>query len=177
MPGGVEVVVLVEGESDRRAVEVLAERLGRDLTGVVLTSMAGITNLPKHLTRVAPDARVFLLYDAAEYGYVARVMARAEHPAELFGCEADLEDELIRALGVDRVVAVIEAEGELASLRLLQKQPAQRDRTVVQHLRRFTSSHSGRKLRYAEALVRALDLDAVPTPLLALLDAAAPPVG
>lgn len=168
--------MLVEGESDRRAVEVLAERLGRDLTGVALTSMAGITNLPKHLARIDPDTRVLVLYDAAEHRYVARVMERAEHPAELFGCDADLEDELLRALGVARVVEVIDAEGELASLRLLQRQPAQRERTEVQHLLRFMSSHSGRKLRYAEVLVRALDLAAVPAPLRGLLDAVTPPV-
>ena len=45
-----------------------------------------------------------------------------------FVCEADLEDELIRALGPDAVEAVVEAHGELGSFRTLQKQPAWRGR-------------------------------------------------
>ena len=41
------VVVLVEGESDRRAVLALAARLGRDLhsEGVRVVDMGGVTNL------------------------------------------------------------------------------------------------------------------------------------
>jgi hypothetical protein len=84
-------------------------------------------------------------------------------------CVADLEDELIRALGPARVEAVIEAQGELRSLRTLQKQPAQIGRTIEQQLRRFIGSKSGRKLRYARALVDALDLAYAPRPLVAVL--------
>jgi len=84
---------------------------------------------------------------------------------EVYVCESDLEDELIRALGLDGVEKVIEAQGELRSLRALQRQPAQRDRTTLQHIRRFMSSKSGRKALYARLLVEALDLDAVPQPL------------
>jgi hypothetical protein len=47
----------------------------------------------------------------------------------------------------------------------MQRQPAQRGRTVEAQLRRFMGTHSGRKLKYARLLVEALDLDAVPRPL------------
>ena len=43
-----------------------------------------------------------------------------------FGCSVDLEDELLRALGVEAVEAVIEEAGETTSLRLLASMPAQR---------------------------------------------------
>jgi len=89
-------------------------------------------------------------------------------------CEADLEDELIRALGADSVQQVVEEQGELRSFRTFQKQPAQRERTVEQQLRRFLGTHSGRKAQYARALVEHLDPARVPRPLeLLLADAAA----
>lgn len=75
---------------------------------------------------------------------------------------ADLEDELIRALGVEAVEAVIEAAGEAHSLRLLAGMPAQRDWTREAVLRRFLGVRSGRKARYAALLVEALELGRVP---------------
>jgi hypothetical protein len=68
-------------------------------------------------------------------------------------CSADLEDELIRALGVVSVEQVVEAQGDLGSFRTLQKQPEWRGRTTEQQLRRFMGSGSGRKIRYARLLV------------------------
>jgi len=64
---------------------------------------------------------------------------------------------------------VIEAAGEAQSLRLLARMPAQRGwpRTAV--LRRFLTSRSGRKERYATLLVEALEPDRVPAPLTAVL--------
>jgi hypothetical protein len=82
-----------------------------------------------------------------------------------FVCAADLEDELIRALGAESVERVVEAQGELGSFRTLQKQPEWRGRTAEQQLRRFMGSGSGRKIRYARLLVDALDLGQVPRPL------------
>ena len=86
-----------------------------------------------------------------------------------FVCVADLEDELIRVLGSDAVIAIIEAQGELSSLRILQRQPDHRDRTIEQVLWRFMGTRSGRKATYARLMVEALDLDRVPRPLGALL--------
>jgi hypothetical protein len=80
-------------------------------------------------------------------------------------CVADLEDELIRALGVDSVEGVVEAQGELPPFRTFQKQPAQRGRSKEAQLRRFMGTRSGRKIEYARLLVDALDLGQVPRPL------------
>ena len=82
-----------------------------------------------------------------------------------FVCEADLEDELIRALGPARVEAIIEANGELSTFRTLQRQPAQRGRPIEAQLRRFMGTRSGRKEAYAAYLVEALDLADMPRPL------------
>ena len=85
-------------------------------------------------------------------------------------CVTDLEDELIRGLGPDAVIAIIEAQGELGSLRILQRQPFHRDRSVEQVLWRFMGTRSGRKSTYARLLVEALDLDRAPPPLDGVLE-------
>ena len=140
-------VVLVEGNSDRVALQTLATREGRDL--------------------------------AAEEGKLRHGLAAAGLPAALdpggladlgfHKCTADLEDELIRALGVEAVEAVIEAAGEARSLQLLAGMPAQRDWTREAVLRRFLGVRSGRKARYAALLVEALEPRRVPEPLAAVL--------
>ncbi|WP_068423702.1 hypothetical protein [Janibacter terrae] len=69
--------------------------------------------------------------------------------------------------------AVIDAAGDSTSLRLLAGMPAQRDWTREQVLRRFLTSQSGRKARYARLCVQVLDLDRAPAPLTAVLAAVA----
>jgi len=80
-------------------------------------------------------------------------------------CVADLEDELIRALGPASVEAVLDTQGDLGSFRTFQKQPAWRNQSVERQLRRFMGSADRRKIRYARLLLDALDLDHVPRPL------------
>ena len=80
-------------------------------------------------------------------------------------CAADLEDELIRALGVASVERVIQARGEIRSFRTFQKQPAQQGQSPEKQLHRFLATQSGRKSQYARLLVGALDLTRVPRPL------------
>jgi hypothetical protein len=82
-----------------------------------------------------------------------------------YACVADLEEELIRALGADRVLAVAEAQGDLGSFRTLQKQPAWQGRPVEEQLRRWLGSGGRRKIRYARYLVEALEPGEVPRPL------------
>src|SRR5256885_1947249 len=89
--------------------------------------------------------------------------------AGFYRCDADLEAELIRAVGTDMVLTVIAAQGELGSFHTLQHQPAQRGRLVEAQLHRFMGSKGGRKIRYARLLVEALDLSSVPRPLDAVL--------
>jgi len=86
-----------------------------------------------------------------------------------FVCVADLEDELIRALGVRRVEELIEAQGELGPFQTFTRQPAQRNRPREQQLRRFLGTRSGRKIHYGQVLAAALDLTRVPGPLAGVL--------
>jgi hypothetical protein len=57
---------------------------------------------------------------------------------------------------------ILDRQGELASFRTYQKQPAHRDRSPEDQIWGFMWN---RKLRYARLLVEALDLDAIPRPL------------
>jgi OLD-like protein len=86
-----------------------------------------------------------------------------------FVCVADLEDELIRSLGVGQVADVIEAQGEGKRLRTFLKQPAHRTELSAEQLRRFIGCRSGAKERYARVLTEALDPGRVPRPLHGLL--------
>jgi hypothetical protein len=88
-----------------------------------------------------------------------------------FVCDADLEDELIRALGVARVEEILAEQGDLASFRILQQQPAQQGKSDHARLRRFMGTRGGRKIHYAPLLVAALDLAALPRPLAGLVAA------
>lgn len=168
------VVVLVEGESDRVALLTLAACRGRDLAadGIEVVGMDGITNAYAHLQRYATTGvRLAGLYDAAEEAHLRSALDRAGVAADgFFGCDPDLEYELIRALGVAAVEGVIEAQGELRSLRLLAGMPAQQGWGSEQVLHRFIGVRAGRKARYARLLVEALDLSAVPWPLDAVLE-------
>lgn len=163
--------LLVEGESDRQAVLALAARTGRSLEGAAVASMNGITNLRAHLAdAVGP---LTLLHDEPETPFVARVLADHPHVAvATHVCVEDLEDELVRAVGVAGVLDLLEREGDLTSFRLLQQQPAQRGRDVMAQLRRFLGAHSGHKKRYAGLLVEALDAGRAPAPLVEAVDAA-----
>ena len=182
-------VVLVEGNSDRVALHTLAERRGRDLAaeGIQVVAMGGITNTRAFASRFGPQGlgvALAGLYDAAEEaklrrGLEAAGLRAALEPGALSGlgfykCTADLEDELIRALGIEAVEAVIEAAGEARSLRLLASMPAQRNWTREAVLRRFLGVRSGRKARYAALLVDALELGRVPEPLAAVLSRVSP---
>jgi hypothetical protein len=173
-------VVLVEGASDQAAVLTLAQRLGRDLSaeGVLVAATGGATNIASHLEQLGPHGlgvQVAGLYDAAEERFVRGGLRRAglgatDTRVELerlgfFACVDDLEDELIRSLGVAGVLAVVEEHGDLPAYRILQRQPAHRESTDEQRLRRFLGTTSGRKREYAGLLAAALDLRTLPRPL------------
>jgi hypothetical protein len=177
-------VVLVEGVSDKVALETLAHRRGRDLGAerVSVVPIGGAHGIANFLTRFGPqgmNVKVAGLCDAGEAVDFGRGLQRAGLGTDLdrarmealgfFVCVEDLEDELIRSLGSAAVERVIAAQQELGSFRTLQKQPAQRDRTHEAQLRRFMGSRGGRKVLYARLLVDALDLASVPRPLDRLL--------
>jgi hypothetical protein len=174
-------VVLVEGISDRFAVEALAERRGRNLDeeGIAVVPIGGAQAIGRFLDQYGPqglDVRLAGLCDAAQERDFRRGLERAGLGPDLtrvdmerlgfYVCDADLEDELIRALGTVSVERVVDAQGELGSFRTLQKQPAWQGRPTQEQLRRFMGSGGRRKIRYARLLVDALDLGTqVPRPL------------
>ncbi len=137
--------VLVEGTSDRGAVETLARRRGRDLQaeGVAIVPMGGYGNLP-FLRALGCDER----------GELERV--------GFYACTRDLEDELTRAVGPDGMERVLAKQDELRAFRTYQKQPAHRARPLEEQLHGFMWN---RKQKYAVLLVEALDLERVPRPL------------
>jgi hypothetical protein len=182
LAAGVErrAVVLVEGVSDQHALAALAERRGRNLDaeGISVLPIGGAQAIGSYLDLFGPkgfDVRLAGLCDAAEEGHFRRALERAGRGSNLtradmealgfYVCVADLEDELIRALGAASVEQVVDAQGELGSFRTLQKQPAWQGRPVEEQLRRFMGSGGRRKIRYARLLVDALDLSQVPRPL------------
>jgi hypothetical protein len=164
-------VVLVEGPSDVAALTALARRLGRPSDGITVVDIGGATNIARAVTEwTATGSAVVGLCDAAE----AHLYRRAfDGKGRFFVCTADLEDELINALGPEAVERVIDAAGELDTFRIFQRQPAQRQRPIEAQLRRFIGTKSGRKIRYGTLLTEALDLDRLPEPLAAVLSAVA----
>jgi hypothetical protein len=173
-------IVLVEGLSDQVAVETLAERRGRDLQteGISVVPIGGAQAIGSFLEQFGPQGlgvRLAGLCDAGEERDFRRGLERAGLGSDLtraemeslgfYVCEADLEDELIRALGTDVVEQIADAQGDLGAFRTLQKQPAWRGRPTEEQLRRWLGSGARRKIRYARFLVEALDLEDVPRPL------------
>ena len=170
-------VVLVEGMSDKVALETLAVRRGRDLAreGVSVLAIGGAQAVGRFLNLYGPhgaDVGLAGLFDAGEEGVLRRALERAGLGRDLgraemerlgfFVCERDLEDELIRCLGAPIVEEVLAAYGKLGSFRTYQKQPAHRTRPIEEQLRGFLTNW---KIRLAPPLVEALDLDRAPRPL------------
>jgi Overcoming lysogenization defect protein-like, TOPRIM domain len=178
-------VVLVEGISDQLALEALAARRGRDLgaEGVSVVAIGGAQAIGRFLDRYGPkglDIRLAGLCDVGEESDFRRGLERAGFGSDLtraemesrgfYVCVEDLEDELIRAVGVASVERIAAAEGDLRSFRTLQKQAAWQGRPMQDQLRRWLGSGGRRKIRYARLLVDALDLSRVPRPLDGVLD-------
>jgi hypothetical protein len=169
-------VVLVEGRSDRAALQAAAALLGRDLEAehVAVVPMNGVTNLircAQAAAAIVPGVPLLALCDGAEERWLRRALPRIPVPVRLERCDRDLEDELIRALGIARALDVLAAEGELAAFRVLQGQPAQRLRPLEVQLHRFLGVASGRKARLAGPLTAALAPHELPAPIAAVLAA------
>ena len=111
-------VVLVEGVSDRAALAELARRRGDDLAayGVAVVAMGGATER-RPPRPVGGRGAVFGWVGCVmcgEAAWFARALGHAPTPGAEHGvgvCVVDLEDELIRALGVAGVEEVIAREG------------------------------------------------------------------
>lgn len=184
LPDLTRAVVLVEGTSDRCALDALADRHGRNLAaeGICVVPIGGAQAIGRFLDEFGPrglDVRLAGLCDAAEESDFRRGLERAGLGSNLsradmeqlgfFVCVADLEEELIRALGAEAVEEVVAAQGDLRSFRTMQKQPAWKGRPIEDQLRRFFGSGSRRKIRYARLLVEALEPGKIPRPLTGVL--------
>lgn len=157
-------VILVEGLSDRIALETLAARCGRDLAaeGVSVVAIGGAQAIERAV-RGLSGVRIGGLYDVAEERAVLRGLERAGLGADgFFACDPDLEGELVRALGTERMLELVETRGQLGAFSTYRKQPAQRAKPLEAQLHGWLHNW---KIRYAAPLVEALDLTRIPPPL------------
>ena len=159
-------VVLVEGITDRIALDAVARRLALDLDGVEIVPIGGAQAI-RRASELYRDERVVGLCDAGEERWFRRVLGDAT-----FVCVKDLEDEMIRALGSERVQGVVAAQGELDTFRNFQNQLFWRGRPVEMQLRRWLQN-GGRQHRYPPLLVEAMEPDEIPRPLADVLVAVA----
>ncbi len=168
-------VILVEGPSDKVAVETLAAKRGRDLDSeaVRVIAMGGVTNLGHFLNRYAETGvRLAGMCDLGEVPYVVNRVRGAglgepesADDLETLGfwvCTIDLEDELVRALGPEAVLGVFEADGRLHKFRSFQNQPDKRELPLEYQLWDYLTNW---KIHYARLFVEALEPDRVPRPL------------
>ena len=152
------MVIAVEGTSDKTVLELLARRLGIPLDGISIVPIGGAHAIRRFVSDLGPDTHVRGLCDEREAHLFRRVLD------DVHVCVPDLEGELIRALGPERVLELVDT-----SFRTMQRQPYHRERPLDAQLHRWLRSSSNRYQRYLPVFVEALDLDRVPEPLRAVL--------
>ncbi|GAB3167300.1 hypothetical protein GCM10027059_27910 [Myceligenerans halotolerans] len=181
-------LLIVEGITDQIALAAISSAGGRDLAadGVLVAPIGGAHAIGRVLTRVIgnrPGLRLADLCDRREEAVFRDALAatgiaspRTREDMERLGffvCVDDLEQELIRAVGVVGVLDLFDSQRDLRSFRAFQKQPAWRGRPIDAQLYRFVRSVSERNLRYAGLLAStAARQGTVPRPLAGLLDTA-----
>ena len=162
-------VVLVEGLTDRIALDAVAAKLGRDLAqdGVEIVPIGGAQAIRRAAAPYEGE-RVAGLCDVGEERWFRRVLGDAT-----FVCVKDLEDELLRAVGIPRAEVILAAQNDLDTFRNFQNQPYWRGRPVEAQLRRWLQASDNRGKRYPPLLIEALDPDEIPRPLAGVLEAVA----
>jgi len=156
-------VVLVEGITDRIALEAVARRLGMDLDDVQIVPIGGAQAIRRAFAPYAGE-RVAGLCDAREERWFRRVLGDATYV-----CVRDLEDELLRAIGPSRMDELLATQGDLGTFRNFQNQPYWRGRPVEAQLRRWLQASDNRGKRYPPLLVAALEPAEIPAPLAGVL--------
>lgn len=114
-------LVLVEGVSDRILVRAVAVALGKDpdRLGWSIVAVHGALNFKPALELFGPegfDLPVRVLVDEAEAPLVATALGCEADKVTEFGvcvCKGDLEDEVIRGLGVERHAELLTASGSI----------------------------------------------------------------
>jgi len=155
-------VVLVEGVTDRIALEAVARRLALDLDGIEIVPIGGAQAIRRAAAEHEGESVVGLC-DIGEERWFRRVLGDSTYV-----CDRDLEDELIRALGPQRAEEVIAWQGELETFRSFQNQTYWRGRPVEHQLRRWLQN-GGRQHRYPPHLVEAMQPGEIPRPLVGVL--------
>jgi hypothetical protein len=151
-------VVLVEGVTDRIALAAVAQRVGLNLNGIEIVPIGGAQAIRRAVAEHEGE-RIVGLCDVGEERWFRRVLGDAMQV-----CVKDLEDELIRALGSERVEEVVAEQGELETFRSFQNQLFWRGRPVEMQLRRWLQN-GGRQHRYPPLIIEAMDPDEIPRPL------------
>jgi len=183
VPTRPRTVVIVEGETDRVALVEAARRLGRDLDAerVAVTPIGGAHAITRFLRDLEDqrDVTIAGLCDEAEEPIFRSALQGAGYGSDLSGadleragffvCRADLEDELIRAVGIEAIERLTGAEGDARAWSTFRRQPAWHGQPTDQQFRRFVRSVSTRNVRYIRAIVDALDPEHLPHPLASLL--------
>lgn len=177
-------VILVEGASDKLALQALAEKMATNLDskGVSIIELDGANTLGTFLKLVGKtgfDLPIQGLCDADKVSDWCDYLQDAGHgtPATRADLEAlgfyvadrDLEDELIRSLGSARVKAAIKSEGDESAWITFQKQPTQKSLPESEQLRSFIKK-GNRKVQYAPVLVDLLQLHEVPNCLARIIN-------
>jgi putative ATP-dependent endonuclease of the OLD family len=174
-------VVLVEGPSDKYALAVVAERLGRNLDaeGVSIVAMGGAGLIGGYLRIFAKRGfglSVAALCDQAEEGVFAEGLrtdgCHVENRGDLeacgfFVCETDLEDELLRRLGEEQVRELVQREGDNGRFSGFTQQERYRGLGFSEQIRAFVARY---KVRYAPVLAAAIPAESIPTPLRKVLE-------
>ncbi len=180
----VHTIVIVEGATDRLALTLAARRLGRDIEAEDLAIMPiggahAITRVLAELAGQRAQVRIAGMCDEGEEGVFRTALERAGYGSNLsrdelerlgfFVCSADLEDELIRALGAPAIPGLAELEGDAQAWSTFQRQPAWQGQATHQQFRRFIRSISNRNVRYIRAIIEELEPSRLPRPLRLLL--------
>jgi hypothetical protein len=155
------VVIAVEGVSDKVVLERISRLLGRDLVaeGITIEAIGGAQAIRGFVAELGSDVAVRGLCDEGEQHLFRRVLD------DVYVCVPDLEGELIRALGIERMLEIIDRD----SFATMRHQPAQRGRPVELQLHRWLRSSSSRYHRYLPQLADAIEPDRVPAPLAGVL--------
>ena len=175
-----ETVIFVEGFSDFLAVRTLAETLEVDLdaAGVSLLSLEGADLFGHYLALLGPKGLNVRMRGLCDFDREAAwiqllsdtglaVTDRADFNAAGFQvAEADLEAELVGALGEERVEATITEAGAAGMVETFRQQPANGGLAGEDLLLAFIRK---RKIKWAPLLAAALTPSEIPTPITNLL--------
>jgi predicted ATPase len=177
--------VLVEGLSDKYAIEALAERKGRNLDaeGVSVVAMKGCGLIGTFLSLLGSKGlgvRLVGMCDGPEdeqwaksleeHGFGKGMDRAAMAKVGFFVCDKDLEDVLVTAVGDAQALKILDGQGEKPAFDSYVKQPAHAGKSQHEQICDFLHSR-GRHIRYAPLLVDELDLTKTPPALEGVVNA------